>query len=173
MKQAIRTRVKTAEAIRATADAPRPSGAAARLRSRRGETLGEVLVAVLVAALGLVILASAVRSSSNIVRKSKEAAEKYVTAERALVNRSASSTGENAGSIEGVSSVDGSFSVSVGLPGAGTDSVTRLTDDSADTIDVTFCVNSVLGKKQVISYWPASSGGADAGSGNEGGGSNG
>ena len=44
-----------------------------KLRSRAGESIGETLIAMLVSALALLMLAGAVSSAANIVKKSNEA----------------------------------------------------------------------------------------------------
>lgn len=67
--------------------------AAARLRSRAGESIAEVLVAVLIAALGIALLAGMIGSSTKVIASSKETAGRYVSAGNALVAQS----GEGAG----------------------------------------------------------------------------
>ena len=53
-------------------------------RGARGETLVESLVALLVAALGILMFTTAVSSSSRIVRTGEEAARRYYEANNAL-----------------------------------------------------------------------------------------
>ncbi len=48
-----------------------------KLRSRAGESIGETLVALLIAALALLMLAGAVSSASKIVTRNKAAMEEY------------------------------------------------------------------------------------------------
>ncbi len=59
-----------------------------RLRSRAGESIAEVLVAVLISALGLAILAGMVAASSNMVTKSKSAMQTYIQEENKLAAQS-------------------------------------------------------------------------------------
>ncbi len=51
-----------------------------KLQSRQGETISEVLIALLIAALALTILASMISASSNIVVTSRRVLENYYSA---------------------------------------------------------------------------------------------
>ena len=51
--------------------------AKAKLRSRKGETIAETLIALLIASLALLMLAGAVSAASNVVTKSKNAMISY------------------------------------------------------------------------------------------------
>ena len=53
--------------------------ALAKLKNKSGETIAEVLVALLVSSLGLVILASMINASTNIIAKSRSLMEEYYT----------------------------------------------------------------------------------------------
>ncbi len=64
----------------------------AKLRSRAGESLTETLVALLIAALGLVILAGAISSTNSMVQRSKTVMTSYYTANNALEAQSGSKT---------------------------------------------------------------------------------
>ena len=57
-----------------------------KLRSRAGETIGEVLVALLVSTLALMILAGMITATSNIVNISKDRMDEYYTANGELEN---------------------------------------------------------------------------------------
>lgn len=61
-----------------------------KIRKQNGESLAEVLVALLVSLLGLVLLASMITSSVNIVTKSRDGMEKYVEKENTLVEQGSS-----------------------------------------------------------------------------------
>lgn len=50
-----------------------------KLASRRGESLGEVLVALLVSALAITMLAGAIAASSRMVLRSRDAMQDYYT----------------------------------------------------------------------------------------------
>ena len=52
-------------------------GALRKLRSRAGESIGETLIALLIAALALLMLAGAVSSASRIVTRNKAAMKSY------------------------------------------------------------------------------------------------
>ena len=55
-----------------------------RLRSQAGETIAEVLVALLISVVGLVLLASMIISSTGLVAKTKAAYDRFVEAENVL-----------------------------------------------------------------------------------------
>lgn len=55
-----------------------------KLRSRAGETIGEVLVALLVSTLALMILAGMITATSNVVKTSKDRMDEYYTANAGL-----------------------------------------------------------------------------------------
>jgi len=57
-----------------------------KLRSQAGESIAEVLIALLVSAVALMLLANMITSATSIVTGSREAFDKYVTAENALVS---------------------------------------------------------------------------------------
>ncbi len=48
-----------------------------KLKSEKGETIGETLVSLLIASLALVMLAGAIASASRVITKSKKAMETY------------------------------------------------------------------------------------------------
>ena len=55
-----------------------------KLRSRRGDSIAEVLVAMLISAVALVMLASMIASSGRMIRRSRESMEEYDKANNAL-----------------------------------------------------------------------------------------
>ncbi len=55
-----------------------------KLRSRAGETIGEVLVALLVSTLALMILAGMISAPSHIVKNSEKRMDAYYTANAGL-----------------------------------------------------------------------------------------
>ena len=57
------------------------SGVSEKLKSRAGETLSEVLIALLIAALALTILANMISASSKMVLDSRSSLEKYYQAQ--------------------------------------------------------------------------------------------
>ena len=100
----------------------------AKLRSRAGESLTETLVALLIAALGLVILAGAISSTMNMVRNSKTRMTSYYSANNAVEKK----TADNAVS---------DFSVLIG--GTAVSGVSAYQNDT-------------FSGKPVIAYYPAS-----------------
>ena len=65
-----------------------------KLKNQRGETLAEVLIAVLVSTLGLTLLASMIAYSGDIITRSKKYYKDYVERENALVAESSGGEGE-------------------------------------------------------------------------------
>ncbi len=57
-----------------------------KLRSRRGESIAEVLVAMLISAVALVMLASMIASSGRMIRRSRESMENYDAANNVLAS---------------------------------------------------------------------------------------
>ena len=55
-----------------------------KLRGRRGESIAEVLVAMLVGCLGLMLLASMITATANLVTKSRKSMDDYYTAGNTL-----------------------------------------------------------------------------------------
>lgn len=64
-----------------------------KLRSQRGESLGEVLVALLVAALAITILAGAIVTAGRIITQSREAMGEYYASNNELSAHSGTPTG--------------------------------------------------------------------------------
>lgn len=60
-----------------------------KLHSQSGETIGETLVALLISSLALVMLASMITSTVNLVTKSETTMETYYDANAALENLTA------------------------------------------------------------------------------------
>ena len=106
-----------------------------KLNNRRGESLSEVLIALLISSLGIALLAVMITSSVRMITESRTTVESYVAAENALAVRTGS-TGQT-----------------------GTVTLTNngghdqdLTDNVSSDIPVTYYVNSVIGGKPVIAY---------------------
>ena len=87
-----------------------------KLKSRAGESLGEVLISVLNAALAMALLAGMIASTVNLVKKSKDAFTNggYVTAENALASRSGTPGGSGTMTFTYGSGVGDKTSYSVG-----------------------------------------------------------
>ncbi len=66
----------------------------ARLKSRAGESISEVLIAVLVSAVGLVLLAGMITSASHLIQSSKEKIHTYADGDRTLVEKADGSVKE-------------------------------------------------------------------------------
>ncbi len=61
--------------------------AAKKLNSGRGETIGETLVALLIASLALLMLAGAVSAAWNVIMKSENTINKYYDQDKDLVRQ--------------------------------------------------------------------------------------
>ena len=60
-----------------------------KLNSRKGESIAEVLVALLVSALGIVLLASMIASSVRMIEQSRETVNDYVVEQNKLADGTA------------------------------------------------------------------------------------
>ncbi len=104
-----------------------------RIGGSKGESLAEVLIALLISSLGLVLLAAMITSSGNMLTSSKAAMKEYVAAENRLAE-------------QGSSSLEGSVVISSG------GSSLKLTDASGSSIDVLYYLNDSNGLETVASY---------------------
>jgi hypothetical protein len=132
-----------------------------KLTSKKGETIAETLVALTIAAIGLVLLASMIQSSSRMIASSSEQVKRYVAEE----NRIAVQPPFEEVTVDpGETSVkDGSVGKVKIIPtgdGASTEEI-LLTDSSKEEIDVVYYVNTQaqgetveLYNKAIISYKP-------------------
>ena len=103
-----------------------------KLNSKSGESITEVLVALLISSLGLLLLAGMISSTNRIVSRSKEATRNYVEQINTLVE-------------QGTSSETGTVSFSDGVS-------TKLTNISGKTIGVTYYTNKQTGSTPVTAY---------------------
>ncbi len=72
-----------------------------RLRARRGESIAEALIGLLIAALALTLLAGMIGSSSRIIRTGEQAMSEYVDGQNALNARTSGSPGSVALNVDG------------------------------------------------------------------------
>ena len=106
-----------------------------KLRSRAGESLTEVLAALLVSALALTMLAAMISSSGKMIQKSEDKMEDYIAADRALVQKEGGTS----------DTVTASFSVD-GNP-------MKLSDENEESFfKVTCFQNTEFGGDGIISY---------------------
>ena len=103
-----------------------------KLNSQKGESIGETLVALLIAALALVMLAGAISASSNAITDTKEKIDEYYESEEILAGRT------------GTPSSSGNVTISV-TGGAGG-------DISFEPYPVDFYLNSEFSKTPVVEY---------------------
>lgn len=100
-----------------------------RLCSQKGESIGETLVSLLIAALALVMLAGAMTSASNIIISSRNKLESYYDANESLAKRESGTPMVNTLKLE-----DTSGAV------------------SSQTITVSYYQNTVFSDKPVVVY---------------------
>ena len=103
-----------------------------KIKSQVGESIGEVLVALLISSIGLTLLAMMVSSSSRMVERSKSTVHDYVLQSNVLEDQSGDGT-------------SGTLSFSC-------DSTAKITDGSDDSIKIEYYTNEVIGSQKVISY---------------------
>lgn len=96
---------------------------AARARSRRGESISEVLVALLVSALAILMLASMTSASTKLIRDSQSRIDAFVLAENALVDQSGEGEAADVGLTRGLCDNDMSIPVRYYVNTAGTETV--------------------------------------------------
>ena len=110
-----------------------------KLNNRSGESIAEVLVALLVASLALVILASMISSTSGIILTSKKAIHDYVVEENRLVEQS--TTPDLSGNMI-IKINNGSSFIAV-----------KMNESYSDTnVAVDYFISSESGSKPVTSY---------------------
>ncbi|MBR3245215.1 MAG: hypothetical protein IKF90_21400 [Parasporobacterium sp.] len=111
-----------------------------KFKSEKGESLSEVLVAVLVSTLGLVMLASMITSSMNIIMNSKTHYENYLKQEQILVGE----TEGQQGTVKTNKTLSGSEE-----PGP---SIALTGDESDGSIDVYYYKNEEVPDKIIFTY---------------------
>ena len=105
-----------------------------RLRSRAGETIAEVLIALLISSLALVILAQMISASTNMILSSEKTMKKYYEQNNVLAEQETS---------------DKTATVTMTLEGTTFPPV-----GSSETIKVNLFKNDTLGGIDVIAYRP-------------------
>jgi hypothetical protein len=110
--------------------------AAQKLKSRSGETISELLIALLISSLALTMLAGMITAASRIVRNSMKSMENYVEQENGIVSRS-----------------DGGSPGTLTVRIDGSETARKLTDEDPNNyINVTFYRTDAFGKVPVITY---------------------
>ena len=118
----------------------RKSNALTKLKSQKGETIAELLVALLIAALALTMLAAMISSSSKVILRSMDSMVKYVAAENEIVSRR--EDGEQ-----------GTGTATFKIKKDGAETTRKLSnEDSSDSISVDYYQTDAFGKIPVISY---------------------
>ncbi len=117
-----------------------------KLKGNAGESIAEVLIALLIAALALTMLASVITTAARTITKSKEQMDAYYTANEWLSSHTTSETDTWTVTVKDASDKD------VNLTGA------------TPSMNVRFQVNNVVGEKKgdgtydgipVIAFWKA------------------
>ena len=101
-----------------------------KLRKNNGESIGEVLVALLISVLSMTLLASMIAASVSLTRSSKEKLSDYYAAQNTLENKTAAS-------------VDGSVTFTDNSGNV------KLTDGD---IEISIRNNGQDGKEEILSY---------------------
>ena len=113
-----------------------------KLRSRRGDSIAEVLIALLISVVALVMLAGMITSSTRLIQRSKDAMEQYDAANNALSAMTANAPTAN-----------DTFTVSsktLSVADAVTNDSVKLTE--AGVISVKVYENTAYGGDKVIAY---------------------
>lgn len=146
----------------------------ARLRDDRGESLAEVLIALLVSSLALVMLALMVQSTNAMVQMSKDSMHRYMKANNGVVEKTGEvpaggsdgapeeTTPETGPDAEGDEEPGHAAVVSVSSGSlqfltkpssdSGNERLTKLTDESSDSISVVYYINDAVPHASVVSY---------------------
>ena len=111
-----------------------------KLRSPAGESIGETLAALLIAALALTMLAGAVTASAKVVDRSRDTLDAYYSAQEGLTKKQAGK------------SVELPDKAQVKTDGAVSFKVKNGELEKTITKNVTFYENTVFGKSSVIWY---------------------
>ena len=121
-----------------------------KLKGNAGESIAEVLIALLIAALALTMLASVITTAAKTITKSKQQMDAYYTANEWLTVHSTSET------------KPWTVTVVKEVPGSDTGTPVNLTA-AAGTITVKYSVNDVVAEKTedgyegipVVAFWKA------------------
>lgn len=109
-----------------------------RLRSQRGESITEVLFAVMISAIALTMLALMINATTKMVIHSRSTMEDYVSQNNGIVEK-------------GSAGVPGTATFYIVNPDTSTTPI-LLTDDSVVATPIRYYVNDSLGKVPVTSY---------------------
>ena len=105
--------------------------------NQRGETIAEVLVALLISSMGMLLLAGMVFASNQMIAKSRESISAYTQMENTLSARDSAEGG------------NGSVSFKVAEEEKPEETPKRLTDSSSEEINVVYYMNEA---GTIISY---------------------
>jgi hypothetical protein len=113
----------------------------ARLKSQSGESIAEVLVAVMLSAIGLTMLALMISATTRMVIRSKNITSDYVGSNNQLVEK-------------GDTTFNGEVEVLFVDPVSGVGQYILLTDESSEDykISVRYYINNNIGNVSVTSY---------------------
>lgn len=110
-----------------------------KLKSRRGESLAEVLVAVLVAAIAITMFVGMVSAAIRVTKKNRDALDSYYKRNNLLVQYS-----DGGGAVAGVTSERGTVTLEGALKKEGV-------PENVEGVSVTYYINTT-GNQQVIVY---------------------
>lgn len=123
---------------------------AARLKDKKGETLMELLFAMLISSLGMIILAGMIVASTNIIKRGNEVLKSYVTEENKIVAQDTASETETGSATFKIS---GTARMLTDYDDSDTDYDDSDTDsDDSNQVSVSYYVNDKIGGKKVVTY---------------------
>ncbi len=117
-----------------------------KLKGNAGESLAEVLIALLIAALALTMLASVITTAAKTITQSKKQMDAYYAANEWLSAHAKIDTGD----LEGTVDADAYLTV--------TDEANqkvRLTNTSSDQVVVHYGINRIVEEIPVVAFWKA------------------
>ena len=121
-----------------------------RLRSQKGESIAEVLIAVLLSAVALTMLASMISATSKMVIRSRNLTKEYVQQNNLLVEKG-TPTRTGSVEIELLNAQTDSWSP-IKLYDDGNNNGSDATGDETTAISVQYYINSRVGNVSVTSY---------------------
>ena len=123
-----------------------------KINNRRGETIAETLVALLISAIGMVLLASMIQSASRMIANSQEQVKLYMAEENRLVDQPVDDV---TGTI--IADETGDVYIKTVSDTDTTGTLLQMADDSGTKIGVEYYVNqhalgSDVKKYEMITY---------------------
>lgn len=133
-----------------------------KLRSAKGESLGETLVSVLIASLAILTLTNFIVKSATMSKKGSDELEKYYHSENLLAIQDSSALMTNGDSVvTGSAELVNIYNSNVNVDDIFLNNNTGISLAGETGISLRFYENKEAGSTKVISYSAASTGGSD------------